>query len=1739
MATLDQFKEAPTNSLEDFKPEVNEVAPVSNKASNLNLAAHAAIFSPNAESIMGTYDAVNAQTTEQGRSDVADQLLEQVRLKSANTAKQSLPNILSDPNISDEVKQKAVSQIADKNSPMYSQQNILSQQALEAPSTNETPEGTQTKYSMAASLDEVNNIKHNQQMLLNQYIAEHSPSITSSVVGILDRLIPGSYALKQVELDKALNPNSNVWSRLKALVAPGSNEANIRERIAETDPADRLAITAKVLDIVNEHSGIVLGGTNDFNAVTYAKDFVAEGGYSSGDEWTNNIGSLLDLTILGGPVIGALKTAKAIRATKGLSEIEEGLNKAQMADNMSRDVLKSTTQPVTVSQNLKDTNPEKFRAVHAIVAEDTSGEAAQALYGTDRASAIADDLSPEVGHTDGSVKAKVAEPDYAPNTPLDPDIANFVNSDGASVLSQAEKGRTRVKVTEDFQNAFSMEGRKEMFHVHDFSTKDAPNGVRISGVYGPTETGFSDAKEAVDTMALTLKNWGVDAKSIKLLRRVGGEYKPEEVTMINGRDPGFTNLPKNSDVNTLYKKGHYAQTSLKGGQEVRFVGVNHPGGVDREVVAFDKNGNKIGNLLYGQGEDAGIPIANPNVKVNPDWQRKGLANAMYDYAEEHGAKFPAPTEQTMFRSEAGQAFRDSRENTARVKSKFVGPEAPYTASSLEELTKTRGARGRFIPKIKDYLLQLDYDYKFHPGDIDGLWDKTTVHWNLFDRIPPLTQGTAGSLNAHFIPWTSSLDPIITYPAMSLTDKAAGLEKSLLGRLQSFSKEVTKLPKERQAKLFGLIQKANAEGIHYDYTKMVAEGLLPKEMDAMNHWRAMWDNLWHLNNRDMAKSLINRGYKRFVDGVNDSNLFAKPIKQRAKLKGTQRVLNTTTGEIEPITPTELDELYKNGGVVAKLKDPIKVGDDFAEFISSKETPSNYLRQINDNDIVLNYRKGYYGIQYKGPHFIDRVWTAKDGTITKKTVGTAKTRKEADLKAARLNGQVDDGSKHIVRPDKFAGDKPSFENEWDLHNASGRGSQRFRGERLEDATGNSMDPSQSHIIDPIESAIYSIRSISKRTSMRDWFDITKSRYIDNNADYLPRNDFGQPTFPANKKSIGVQEGKQGTQKGLAKARTEYDYIRYMENGYVNSIDTFAKGLFNSIADFFGERHYSTLEKGARVLAGGNGLTNEAKKLTFGLYLAMNPFRQLLVQSHQATQLFAINPKWMMTNASPQMTYLVARQLGIDSKLIPDVFIRSMGMDRKAADQMFKDLELSGLGAAVDKQNIVRGSLNDMADMLIQNSARSTIGKVFKPIKTLGHLSRRVGFDAGENFNIISSWAAHRDLALRAGQDLTDASVKEEIAAKARNFTGSMNSAGDMPYNQNALNVLMQFQQQSHKMLMLMTTNRGLTRAQRARLVGLNIGFWGIPTTIGTAIYGVLAGDKGDPAKEKSAAEIVDLLQRGGEDAILNRTASAIYGDKVDVDFGSLAPLNMYGTGALVHSLFTSNAGTIIANTPAGSLLFGGNPRLTNFMRTTAQYFNLIDDNDSPVSFSQEAMAFAKLSSGFSNAFQAAYELKYNQAISQYSKKVTDPNVNAVEAGARVFGFSTHTSTQRGSENQEAWEASQSYEDDVKKWYAGFKKDMNRAGITADEVEYIKRVHNKAFLVFGDNPRAKQIIERQLISDAQNGEDVFYKRALQNMDVMDEQEWRRRVNQSVQLSEPQKAQILEIGNLYYDNVNLGENK
>jgi hypothetical protein len=870
--------------------------------------------------------------------------------------------------------------------------------------------------------------------------------------------------------------------------------------------------------------------------------------------------------------------------------------------------------------------------------------------------------------------------------------------------------------------------------------------------------------------------------------------------------------------------------------------------------------------------------------------------------------------------------------------------------------------------------------------------------------------------------------------------------------------------------------------------MKAEGFSEDEIQALQTWRKFWDNIWWLYNLDHNRTRRALGWKRFIDIANGVNVEVHPITKRGNIKSSIDVADHTTGGIKTLTPKEIDEIYEKGGLLAKLDMPVKVGDTFGTHIVSMETPDSYLRTINDGDISLHYRQGYYNVSYKGPYFIDRIWKDAAGEVKhKQTVYSSDNRKDADLVASRLDKSVDDDSVHIVRLDKKLSNRK--QNTWELMKAQGMSSQRWRGQRLMDATSNVNGPAHGHILNPVEAAVSSARSISRRATMREWLDVTKTRYIANNADYLPRNEFGHPVFPAKKSDIAVQTGKKGTKKGIAKARSEFDYIRSVENGYANSIDDFWKAGLNTIADILGEKHITVAEKAARGMAKAS-ITGQAKKLSFGLFLALNPVRQVLIQGHQMIMLSVINPSWLASRAAPQLMYFLARRLGLDAEgtSVPEVFFKALGMTRKQANQMFEDFERSGLGAAVDKHSIVRGSLNDMADMMIKNSGRSVFNKAMRPIKTLGHLSRLFGFDSGEWLNIWSSWAAHYDLAKQAGLDIGKSDIQANIAARARNFTGSMNAAGDMPYNANELNSLMQFQQQAHKMFSLMTTNRVLSRAERLKLIGFSTIMWGIPPTMGALLWKAISNENDSDKDTAEKAHAIELLQRGAESAALNNIATAVSGEKTDINFESLNALNMYGTSQLVHSLFTETPGEVLANTPTGSLFFGGNPRLTKFVKTTAQYFHLMDDNDSPVTFAQEAKAFANLSSGLSNAFQAAYSLKYGQAISSYNGAVTDPEVSSPEAMARFFGFPTWDSAQRAAENEEFYTASVDFENDVNKWYKQFRSDLARDDITPDELEFIKRVHNKAFLVWGNNPRASRIIESNLMRDASKGELTF---------------------------------------------------
>lgn len=1032
-------------------------------------------------------------------------------------------------------------------------------------------------------------------------------------------------------------------------------------------------------------------------------------------------------------------------------------------------------------------------------------------------------------------------------------------------------------------------------------------------------------------------------------------------------------------------------------------------------------------------------------------------------------------------------------------------------------------------KSPDVLVAVDHQYTFNPGDV-AKWSEADVKYNIFDRMGLLTgKSGQGSLQQHMLDAHSMLHPKITLGASVAVDKAAGLEKELLELGKGFSDGFSKADAPRKELMQKYILEANDKGIDFNYNKMIAEGLRDNEIEAMRQWRKYWDTMYYLENKDFAKTLKARGYMEYVDNVSDTRLFAKPVARNQTGK-VGKVFDPVSGTIQRVSDADVKQMYDAGGTFAQLRSPMTIGDETVEFITTANSPAeSYLRAITDDTQVLNYRKGYYSVHYKDPYFIvERVKNSKGEVQYEKAISTAGSRKDAEAWAkskAANDGRVY-GDDFFVRGDIKKIDTGSNDH-WDVQQVSGRSAQRIRGKRLEEADTNVPSPAQTNIMDPVESMTLSARSIAHRASMRDILETTKTRFVSQYGDFLPTGEFGQKVMPATVQDVRYYGGPENKKK-LADAITTYNYIKYLEDGYVNAIDDSYKATLKSIADIAGNVGLNNVDKGLRWMAEGRGPSAMAKNLAFNMYLALNPLRQFVVQSHQAVQLAALNPRWIANaDAVPQITILMLKQMGAP---VPEKLLKGAGFTAESAEEMFQQFKKTGQVAAIDKQNLVRGSLLNLADQM--NVGKTLVGRTWQYTTAPITWSRRVGFDAGELVNTMSAWLANRDLAIRAGKDMKRSDVQAEVAGAARNFTYNMNAAGDLPYNQNTLAAVFQFQQVPHKAITTMTTNRVLTPAQKLRLAGFNAIMYTLPPA---AMYSWF-GESGADILPKDQ-EARDLVVQGLEGYTLNKLLSLASGEKSSVDWSGLSPVDMYGTMDFIHSLFTTDVGTIISNTPSGQLLFGNNPRLTNFAKSTARYFNLVDDYKDPTTFAQVVTDFAKLSSGFSNAYKAAYVLEYGKKYGTLGGN-TNSNIPTPNAIALVFGFQSLADAQTRYVNDKLYNKSKDLEKDVKEYYKQAKNHLlsKDPGITSSELA--QKLTGEAWRVWGnDNIRAKQLLLGELRRDLQDKDARLYQQVLRNNNILNAAELENLMRAVPYKDEAQRQRAL--GTLEYMNKYKEEDK
>lgn len=970
----------------------------------------------------------------------------------------------------------------------------------------------------------------------------------------------------------------------------------------------------------------------------------------------------------------------------------------------------------------------------------------------------------------------------------------------------------------------------------------------------------------------------------------------------------------------------------------------------------------------------------------------------------------------------------------------------------------------------DYIIKLKTKIPLDDGTIQS-WNPLDVKRNWTDMISQTMSEDKGSVARWLFDPGSMLHPVLTGSASIASDQSVVLENMLLRPVRQFRDAVGKLPKDRRFMVENYIKEANTNGIAMDRFDLLSRGFNDHEIETLGKWKEIWDNHYYLENFDMVRTLNAQGYQVLDTGA--TKLFGKAVPKNQNIGA---VLDPQTGNVTHLDKATMDSLYDQGGTYAKLRRPINVGGTNVEHIIVRNTPTEYLRKIRDNDQILNYRNGYYTVNYKkGAKFVDEI--LPDGS--RRTVAVAGNSKDAET--FRAAQEASTGNEHKVREDSrgFAKDGDGY---WDVNNASGRIAQRLRGQPLVSAQGINNLGIGVFIENPMESAARAARSIAGRTVSRPMIETAKARFINQYGDFLDSDGMGGKKFPTHHTQI--VDHTNHTSKAVADARTTYEYIKYLEDGYINSADQIFKGGMNIVANMLNK--FPVAENAAQKLS-TKSPTHMLKSTVFNAYIVgSNPIRQWIVQSHQATRMAAYNPIGMLTGQ-------------VQSRII--AYLGSIGGFTPANKQLqsfIKFVEESGMVAGVDRNSLVRGLGLSMAD---------SSSKVKRGVGFVASVPQTIGFDVGEKMNQLGHLAAVHEKWTRAGKDLADKTVRDLALTEARALSYDLNRAGEFAYTQSTPAMILQFLQMPHKALVQLT-NRKLPLDVRMRLQAWDLAMFGVGAgTLGGGLSWISNMVMGDDSILPDDPEKRDMFLYGIESFAMNKMFSMMddSGEKTRIDFSALAPNDMDGWAKMYHSLLNDGAMSALAASPAGQLLAVNgvngskrNGRIPQAMMTMMRFWNekVFDaepiDPEHPANFSAVLNDVAKISSYWTARENAKLMLETRKKLDS-SGSVIDGQVTIPEIWASHLGFGTLSTKELYTLSQHRAEDKKSHEEQVLSRYrdiVNFYRD--ELGKPNGDIRHTQLVTSMLLKTF-DQPGDLDLVIRQRNKDLMGKETGLFKQML----------------------------------------------
>ena len=961
----------------------------------------------------------------------------------------------------------------------------------------------------------------------------------------------------------------------------------------------------------------------------------------------------------------------------------------------------------------------------------------------------------------------------------------------------------------------------------------------------------------------------------------------------------------------------------------------------------------------------------------------------------------------------------------------------------QALTSTRGK----------YLAQVRHRYFHKSEDIADWEDWSDVKWNKIDEYLHTNFGGAGTLTSHLLDAASMLNAKVFAGASVSVDTAARIIKEFGEATKDLVKGMLSLPKHRRAFLENVWEKANINSTKIDRHNFAAHGISAgTELEMHMKFRQINDALYHLENAGYRNLLRSKGYSVFQD-TSGSTIFAKDAGD-FKPKKLTNVLDLSDGTVKVVKKDEVERLMKAGGRFGRLDkgqyvEPTKM----ATHVMTLNDTNSWARSVNRADQPLRYNEGYYQIHYRDPIFIEEFRVTGEGAKEPYVIGTARNTAEAERIMETLRGSGNGDFEWVHRLDK-KNDSMSNEDMWSAAVQQGRTASRVRGQTLN--TGNTAVFGEPRLISPSESIARNIHDISQRTSMGDWLSSTKARMMANfkNKNVLPKQ---------GKKEVWPQkfEDIKGTSAEAGDLRTMWEYVHRMESSWINHADDITKSAMYHLSKPFAGRNNRVAQMAEEFFLNryrGTGVTSYAKKKVFQAYLALNPIRQAVVQSHQLVQLTGLEHRYVISGKlHKELAILnmasISTQGFLRSKISKHA-LKWNNMSRSELINLMDDWKRSGMADAVDQNNLVRSDW----EHALTGGPLSTTGKLFD--KKVVAPIQKIGFDAGERVNVQAAWLAFRNRAKKAGKDLNDKAVMDQVTADARNFTLNMNRAGDMPYNNNALGIAFQFLQVPHKATTQVLFNQSLTVGEKMKMFAWNTIMYGLPASYFVEDF--------FPDFGVDDVDTREFIKRGAETTVLNWLLGAATGEEQNIDFSNLSPWDASSVGDLAEVFWEDGIGQMLYESPAGQL---AGKRIPQAFKALAEWTGVGHQWEDPKTFANVAEEFMSIASGPANMSKSLRAL-YIAEAGEMLNSMGDHTISAttLEKLAKMAGFRTYEEAELVgiavdlSKNKA--EIRESVRDFMKE-YTRHLKSRGRpvaGGIDPDEA------YREAFRVFNKNPIAR---------------------------------------------------------------------